>query len=62
VDLVDEDGSQQIEFGEFLSIIKGGSNAVRNHTLFYMLNCRCNPRMAKTQVEEQVQSINSLKS
>ena len=29
VDLVDEDGSQQIEFGEFLSIIKGGSNAVR---------------------------------
>ena len=28
VDLVDEDGSQQIEFGEFLSIIKGGSNAV----------------------------------
>ena len=26
VDLVDEDGSNQIEFGEFLSIIKGGSN------------------------------------
>jgi hypothetical protein len=32
VDLVDEDGSNQIEFGEFLSIIKGGSNAVSNHT------------------------------
>ncbi len=28
VDLVDEDGSNQIEFGEFLSIIKGGANAV----------------------------------
>ncbi|CDW82832.1 ef hand family protein [Stylonychia lemnae] len=27
VDLVDEDGSSMIEFGEFLSIIKGGSNA-----------------------------------
>ena len=29
VQLVDEDGSEMIEFGEFLSIIKGGSNAVR---------------------------------
>ena len=28
VKLVDEDGSEMIEFGEFLSIIKGGSNAV----------------------------------
>lgn len=28
VELVDEDGSGVIEFGEFLSIIKGGSNAV----------------------------------
>ena len=27
VSLVDEDGSNQIEFGEFLSIIKGGSNS-----------------------------------
>ena len=27
VNLVDEDGSNQIEFGEFLSIIKGGSNS-----------------------------------
>jgi len=25
--LVDEDGSEKIEFGEFLSIIKGGSGA-----------------------------------
>lgn len=34
VDLVDEDGSNQIEFGEFLSIIKGGSNAVIASHLF----------------------------
>lgn len=31
VQLVDEDGSEMIEFGEFLSIIKGGSNSVRIH-------------------------------
>ena len=28
MNLVDEDGSGEIEFGEFLSIIKGGNNAV----------------------------------
>lgn len=29
VAMVDEDGSQQIEFDEFLSIIKGGNTSVR---------------------------------
>ena len=28
VDIVDKDKSGEIEFGEFLSIIKGGNNAV----------------------------------
>jgi hypothetical protein len=27
--LVDEDGSEKIEFGEFLSIIKGGSGGAQ---------------------------------
>jgi Ca2+-binding EF-hand superfamily protein len=30
VAMVDEDGSQQIEFDEFLSIIKGGNTSVRS--------------------------------
>lgn len=30
VDLVDDDGSGVIEFGEFLSIIKGDTNSVRD--------------------------------
>ena len=30
VELVDEDGSAKIEFGEFLSIIKGGSAAAKD--------------------------------
>jgi len=29
--MVDEDGSQQIEFDEFLSIIKGGNTSVSNY-------------------------------
>lgn len=30
VELVDEDGSAKIEFGEFISIIKGGSAAAKD--------------------------------
>jgi hypothetical protein len=35
---VDEDGSEMIEFGEFLSIIKGGSNAVSDRLPFIERN------------------------
>jgi hypothetical protein len=57
VDLVDEDGSNQIEFGEFLSIIKGGSNAV---SVIYHNNYRKN-RKSQLKLKELmlVQSTNS---
>lgn len=41
VKIVDEDGSGEIEFGEFLSIIKGGNNAVsNNHVKQFNMRCR----------------------
>jgi hypothetical protein len=34
--MVDEDGSQQIEFDEFLSIIKGGNTSVSHFCIHYL--------------------------
>jgi hypothetical protein len=34
--MVDEDGSQQIEFDEFLSIIKGGNTSVSFFLYYYL--------------------------
>ena len=57
MDLVDDDGSSMIEFGEFLSIIKGGSNAVSLN--FYKLSLNRKRVMMKV---VQVQFISSLRN
>ena len=49
--LVDEDGSEMIEFGEFLSIIKGGSNAVFNFNILTHLY-RKNQKRVQQQQEQ----------
>lgn len=54
VDLVDDDGSSMIEFGEFLSIIKGGSNAV--NLIFVCIHFR-KKVMMKVEQEQYISSL-----